>query len=181
VDGSWWTVADRHLSVASLRAIAFDATSSLVVSAEGEAFLDGSSKVLWWMGHRTEAEAEEICRSNEPYFDCVGGSVSPEVRLTRLHRLKRHRPRAKARVTAIRGLFAGLGIAGLLDRSSSPQGYPTGSALPSRGPNSVPRYICVSACTSVQINVMLVKCKRDSPGFASALPVPSAPKPPFRL
>ncbi len=39
-------------------------------------------------------------------------------------------------------------------------------------PFSIPRYICVGACTDAQIAVMLMKCRWDSLGLASTLTVP---------
>jgi ribulose kinase len=97
------TVALAPRAAASLRGIAFDATSS-PVQADGEAPLDGSADVLCWMDHRAEAEAAEIGRSGDRYLDYVGGSVSPEMHLPKLLWLKRHRPLAWARVTAVRDL-----------------------------------------------------------------------------
>jgi FGGY-family pentulose kinase len=91
-------------AAASLRGVAFDATSSLVVAAEGGPPLDGEADVLCWMDHRGEREAEEIGRSGDRYLDYVGGAVSPEMHLPKLLWLKRHRPAAWARVRAVRDL-----------------------------------------------------------------------------
>jgi D-ribulokinase len=88
----------------ALRGIAFDATSSLVVQAEGDPPLDGAADVFCWMDHRGEHEAEEIGRTADRYLDHVGGSVSPEMHLPKLLWLKRHRPREWARLTAVRDL-----------------------------------------------------------------------------
>jgi FGGY-family pentulose kinase len=89
---------------ASVRGLAFDATSSLYVEAHGEPPLDGGADVLCWMDHRGEAEAEEIGRTGDRYLSYIGGSVSPEMHLPKLLWLKRNRPGAWARVTAVRDL-----------------------------------------------------------------------------
>jgi D-ribulokinase len=88
----------------TLRGIAFDATSSLVVQAEEGPPLDSEADVFCWMDHRGEREAEEISRTGDRYLDHVGGSVSPEMHLPKLLWLKRHRPREWARLTATRDL-----------------------------------------------------------------------------
>ncbi|MFO1150636.1 MAG: FGGY-family carbohydrate kinase [Alsobacter sp.] len=87
-----------------VRGLAFDATSSVHVAAEGGRPLDGDADVVCWMDHRGEAEAEEIGRSGDRYLAYVGGSVSPEMHLPKLLWLKRNRPAAWARVTAVRDL-----------------------------------------------------------------------------
>ncbi|HET7715525.1 MAG TPA: FGGY-family carbohydrate kinase [Bauldia sp.] len=84
--------------------IAFDATSSLAVSATGPRPLDGDADVFCWMDHRGEAEAAEIDETGDRYLDYVGGSVSPEVNLPKLLWLKRRRPEAWARLTGARDL-----------------------------------------------------------------------------
>lgn len=91
-------------AVQTLRGMAFDATSSLYVEANGDSPLDGAADVLCWMDHRGEREAEEIGRTGDRYMDHVGGIVSPEMHLPKLLWLKRHRPFAWARVTAVRDL-----------------------------------------------------------------------------
>jgi D-ribulokinase len=87
-----------------LAGIAFDATSSLVVEAEGEAPLDDAADVFCWMDHRGEEEAAAINRTGDRYLTYVGGTVSPEMHLPKLLWLKRHRAAAWARVVAVRDL-----------------------------------------------------------------------------
>jgi FGGY-family pentulose kinase len=84
--------------------VAFDATSSLALTAEGEAPLDGAADVFGWMDHRGEGEAEEIGRTGDRYLAYVGGTLSPEMHLPKLLWLKRHRPLAWARLRAVRDL-----------------------------------------------------------------------------
>lgn len=84
--------------------LAFDATSSLALTATGAAPLDGEADVVCWMDHRAEAEALEIDRTGHRFLDHVGGAVSPETNLPKLLWLKRHRPDAWARLTAARDL-----------------------------------------------------------------------------
>jgi D-ribulokinase len=91
-------------AVEGLRGIAFDATSSLLVQAEGGPPLDGAADVFSWMDHRGEREAEEIGRTGDRYLDHVGGSMSPEMHLPKLLWLKRHRTHDWARLTGIRDL-----------------------------------------------------------------------------
>ncbi len=97
-------LASEPGSAERVRGLAFDATSSVHVQAEGGRPLDSDADVVCWMDHRGEAEAEEIGRSGDRYLDYVGGSVSPEMHLPKLLWLKRHRPYAWARVTAVRDL-----------------------------------------------------------------------------
>lgn len=85
-------------------AVAFDATSSLALRADGERPLDGDADVVCWMDHRGEAEAEEIGATGDRWLAYVGGSVSPEINLPKLLWLERHRPAAWARLTAARDL-----------------------------------------------------------------------------
>jgi FGGY-family pentulose kinase len=89
---------------AAIEGLAFDATSSLALTAEGERPLDGDADVFCWMDHRGEREAEEIETSGDRYLDYVGGSLSPEMHLPKLLWLKRQRPKAWARVRAVRDL-----------------------------------------------------------------------------
>jgi FGGY-family pentulose kinase len=89
---------------APIEGLAFDATSSLALTAEGERPLDGDADVFSWMDHRGEREAEEIETSGDRYLDYVGGSLSPEMHLPKLLWLKRRRPKAWARVKAVRDL-----------------------------------------------------------------------------
>ena len=89
---------------AAIEGLAFAATSSLALTAEGERPLDGDGDVFCWMDHRGEREAEEIQGSGDRYLDYVGGSLSPEMHLPKLLWLKRQRPKAWARVRAVRDL-----------------------------------------------------------------------------
>lgn len=88
----------------AIAAVAFDATSSLALTASGERPLDGDADVVCWMDHRGEAEAEEIGGSGDRWLAYVGGSVSPEIHLPKLLWLKRNRPADWARLTAARDL-----------------------------------------------------------------------------
>lgn len=91
----WQAVADalaeaRRMAGASpaqVRALAFDATCSLVVDAPGFA-----PDVIAWHDHRAVAEAEELSRIPHPVVARAGGSVSPEMQTPKLMWLARHRP-----------------------------------------------------------------------------------------
>ena len=85
-------------------AIAFDATSSLVLSHDGAPPLQGEADVLCWMDHRAEAEADEIAASGDALLHAYGGGMSPEIHLPKLAWLARHDPDAWARVTGARDL-----------------------------------------------------------------------------
>jgi FGGY-family pentulose kinase len=89
---------------AAIGGVAFDAASSLALTAEGEPPLDGAADVFGWMDHRGESEAEEVGRSGDRYLAYVGGTLSPEMHLPKLLWLKRHRPHAWARLRAVRDL-----------------------------------------------------------------------------
>ncbi|SFU76363.1 FGGY-family pentulose kinase [Methylobacterium sp. 174MFSha1.1] len=91
-------------AAARVAGLAFDATSSLALTAAGAPPLDGEADVVCWMDHRGEAEALEIDRTGHRFLDHVGGAVSPETNLPKLLWLKRHRPEAWARLTAARDL-----------------------------------------------------------------------------
>jgi FGGY-family pentulose kinase len=97
----------RHAPIAGL---AFDATSSLVVVAEGGPPLDGAADVFCWMDHRGEREAEEIALSRDRYLDYVGGTLSPEMHLPKLLWLRRHRPAQWGRLRAVRDLCDELAV-----------------------------------------------------------------------
>ncbi len=97
----------RHAPIA---AVAFDATSSLALVAEGGPPLDGEADVLCWMDHRGEREAEDIALSGDRYLDYVGGTLSPEMHLPKLLWLRRHRPAAWRRVRAVRDLCDELAV-----------------------------------------------------------------------
>ena len=100
--------ASRAAAVAAagepIVALAFDATSSLAVTADGALPLDGEADVFCWMDHRGEGEAEEIASLGDLYLDYVGGSLSPEMHLPKLLWLKRNRPAAWVRLTRARDL-----------------------------------------------------------------------------
>lgn len=85
-------------------AMAFDATSSLVLSHTGPAPLAGDADVLCWMDHRAEAEADEIAGSGDALLEAYGGGMSPEIHVAKLTWLARHDPAAWARVTGARDL-----------------------------------------------------------------------------
>jgi D-ribulokinase len=98
------TLAAAPGIASTVAGIAIDATSSTVIEATGARPLDGDADVICWMDHRGEAEAEEIGASGDRYLDYVGGTVSPEMYLPKILWLKRRRPAAWARVTAVRDL-----------------------------------------------------------------------------
>lgn len=97
-------VAEQPEAARTIAGIAIDATSSTYFEAEGARPLDGDADVICWMDHRGEAEAEEIGLTGDRYLRYVGGSVSPEMYLPKILWLKRHRPAAWARLTAVRDL-----------------------------------------------------------------------------
>ncbi|WP_027348705.1 FGGY-family carbohydrate kinase [Halotalea alkalilenta] len=91
------------VEVASIRAIGFDATCSLVaVDREGRPVSispddDDRCNVIMWMDHRAVDEAREIAATGHPALDHVGGEVSPELELPKLLWMKRNRPDQFAR------------------------------------------------------------------------------------
>jgi D-ribulokinase len=85
-------------------ALAFDATSSLVLIHGGAPPLEDGSDVVCWMDHRGEGEAASINASNHPALAYVGGAISPEMHLPKLLWLKRHDPAAWSRIVAVRDL-----------------------------------------------------------------------------
>lgn len=97
-------IAAAGRDVREIEGLAFDATSSLAVTAAGTRPLDGDADVFCWMDHRGEAEALAIDATGDRYLDYVGGSISPEVHLPKLLWLKRHRPEAWKRLTGARDL-----------------------------------------------------------------------------
>ena len=88
----------------NIAGIAVDAMSSTYFEAAGAPPFDGGADVICWMDHRAEHEAEEITATGDHYLDYVGGSLSPEMYLPKILWLKRHRPKAWERVTAVRDL-----------------------------------------------------------------------------
>lgn len=103
----WQAVADalaeaRRMAGASpaeVRALAFDATCSLVVDAPGFA-----PDVIAWHDHRAVAEAEELGRIDHDVVARAGGSVSPEMQTPKLMWLARHRPDAWAGLRSVHDL-----------------------------------------------------------------------------
>jgi FGGY-family pentulose kinase len=116
MDEIWAAVARAVRAVrarsdhAPIAGLAFDATSSLALVAEGDPPLDGEADVFCWMDHRGEQEAEDIAASSDRYLDYVGGSLSPEMHLPKLLWLRRHRPAAWARLRAVRDLCDELAV-----------------------------------------------------------------------
>lgn len=84
---------------AGLRALAFDATCSLVVEAPGHA-----PDVIAWHDHRAIAEAADLGRIAHEVVTRAGGSVSPEMQTPKLLWLARHRPETFTRLTGARDL-----------------------------------------------------------------------------
>ncbi|NOJ43640.1 FGGY-family carbohydrate kinase [Bradyrhizobium australiense] len=97
-------ISEAPGAAAAIAGIAVDATSSTFFEAKGERPLEGDADVICWMDHRGEREAEEIGASGDRYLDHVGGTVSPEMYLPKILWVKRHRPEAWARITAVRDL-----------------------------------------------------------------------------
>ena len=85
---------------ASVAAIGFDATCSLVVRdpagtplpvSPGE---DRQWDTIVWLDHRAMAEAAECTATGDPVLAQFGGVMSPEMQLPKLMWLKRHVPRS---------------------------------------------------------------------------------------
>lgn len=103
----WQAVADaladaRRMAGASpaqVRALAFDATCSLVVDAPGF-----TPDVIAWHDHRAVTEADEISRLSHTVADRAGGAVSPEMQTPKLMWLARHRPDVWENLRGIRDL-----------------------------------------------------------------------------
>jgi len=68
-------------AASSIIGIAFDATSSLCLEAQGGPPLDDGADVICWMDHRGEAEAVEVDATGHRFLDHVGGAISPEMNL----------------------------------------------------------------------------------------------------
>src|ERR1700674_252756 len=91
-------MADAALPPSAVRGLGFDATCSLVVldaaanpltvSTSG----DARRNVIVWMDHRGIAEAREINDTQDDVLRYVGGSISPEMEISKLLWLKRHLP-----------------------------------------------------------------------------------------
>ncbi|MBU2958322.1 FGGY-family carbohydrate kinase [Paracoccus sp. 1_MG-2023] len=86
-------------SPADLGALAFDATCSLVIEAEGL-----EPDVIAWHDHRAVAEAAEMSALDHPVVARAGGRVSPEMQTPKLMWLRRHRPDIWNAMTGIRDL-----------------------------------------------------------------------------
>ncbi|CAN7265704.1 FGGY-family carbohydrate kinase [Phyllobacterium sp. LjRoot231] len=97
-------LSQRPELASSIAGMAFDATSSIYIEAEGEPPLDGGGDVICWMDHRGEAEAAEVDATGHRFLGYVGGSLSPETNLPKLLWMKRHRPEAWARIKGARDL-----------------------------------------------------------------------------
>lgn len=70
----------------AIRAIAFDATCSLVVLGEDDQPItvspdgqDGEENIILWLDHRAVKQANFINGTNHPVLKYVGGKVSPEM------------------------------------------------------------------------------------------------------
>lgn len=87
-----------------IAALAFDATSSLVLDHPAGPPLDNGDDVICWMDHRGEAEAALIDATGHPFLAYHGGSVSPEMHLPKLLWLKRAAPAAFDGLAAVRDL-----------------------------------------------------------------------------
>ena len=85
-------------SPSAIRAIAFDATCSLVLLGAEDAPVSVSpggeveQNVIVWMDHRAQAEAAAINGSGHEVLRYVGGQVSVEMEVPKLLWLKRHMP-----------------------------------------------------------------------------------------
>ncbi|WJS84274.1 FGGY-family carbohydrate kinase [Paracoccus sp. TOH] len=86
-------------SPAQIRALAFDATCSLVVQAPGFA-----PDVIAWHDHRAIAEAAELGAIAHEVVVRAGGSVSPEMQTPKLMWLRRRRPEIWAALQGVRDL-----------------------------------------------------------------------------
>lgn len=86
-------------SPGQIRALAFDATCSLVVEAPGFA-----PDVIAWHDHRAMAEARALDALGHEIVTRAGGAISPEMQTPKLMWLARHRPDVWARLTGIRDL-----------------------------------------------------------------------------
>ncbi|MEK1890392.1 MAG: FGGY-family carbohydrate kinase [Phyllobacterium sp.] len=91
-------------AASTIAGMAFDATSSIYIDAEGEPPLDGGGDVICWMDHRGQFEALEVDATGHRFLNHVGGSLSPETNLPKLLWLKRKRPDVWARIKSARDL-----------------------------------------------------------------------------
>lgn len=96
-------VADAGIGAASVAAIGFDATCSLVVrgpqgqqvsvSTTGQERFD----TIVWLDHRAIAQADFLTVSRHPVLDFAGGSISPEMQMPKLMWLKKNLPESWAK------------------------------------------------------------------------------------
>lgn len=84
--------------------LAFDATSSLVLTHSGAPPLPDGTDVFCWADHSGEALTAEIEASGDLLLSHTGGTMSPELHLPKLLGLARRDPDGFARVTAARDL-----------------------------------------------------------------------------
>ncbi len=91
-------VKESGLEAASIRAIGFDATCSLVALDKKGAPASVSptgvneQNVIMWMDHRAIAEAELINATHDDVLNYVGGKISPEMEMPKILWLKRNQP-----------------------------------------------------------------------------------------
>src|SRR4029453_18412433 len=91
-------MAEAALPPSAIKGMGFDATCSLVVvdaaadpltvSPSGEA----RRNVIVWMDHRAIAEARLVNGTHDDVLRYVGGSISPEMEISKMLWLKRHLP-----------------------------------------------------------------------------------------
>ncbi len=121
-------LAAAGVDAASVRAIGFDATCSLVVRSRDGSPLSVSyggkpeHDTILWMDHRAIAETDECNAIDDPLFDRFGGRLSVEMQLPKLLWLKRHLPDTWARAGLIFDLsdFLTWRATGIDRRSHSP-------------------------------------------------------------
>ncbi|WP_406858190.1 FGGY-family carbohydrate kinase [Alsobacter sp. KACC 23698] len=96
-------MAEAGATATEIGGLAFDATCSIAVVAEGGAPLpvgrhgDPRRNVIVWMDHRAVAETAAINAGGHAVLDYVGGAISPEMQTPKLLWLKRHLPETFAR------------------------------------------------------------------------------------
>lgn len=100
-------LGEAGIDGATVVAIGFDATCSLVVRASDGAPLSVSSTgkrehdTILWMDHRAIAETSECNGIDDPLFERFGGRLSVEMQLPKLLWLKRHKPETWAKAGLI--------------------------------------------------------------------------------
>ena len=91
-------MAEAGATAPEIGGLAFDATCSMAVVAEGGAPLpvgrhgDPRRNVIVWMDHRAAAETAAINAGGHAVLDYVGGAISPEMQTPKLLWLKRQMP-----------------------------------------------------------------------------------------